>query len=105
VQVDAPRREFAEADVEIVPTRTGGPGGQHRNKVSTAARATHRPTGTVVLADTERSFQQNRRLALERLRQRFRQADDATGQALVEARWREHDRLVRGDPVRVERPR
>ena len=29
--IDAPRRTFDEADVDIVPCRTGGPGGQHRN--------------------------------------------------------------------------
>ena len=29
---------FAEEDVEVVPVRTGGPGGQHRNKASTAVR-------------------------------------------------------------------
>ena len=45
-QVDAPRTTFAEADVDVVACRTGGPGGQHRNKASTAVRATHRPTGT-----------------------------------------------------------
>jgi peptide chain release factor len=104
-ELEPPRRDFVEADVEIVPCRTGGPGGQHRNKVSTAVRATHRPTGTVVVADTERSFHANRRLALDRLRERLQQADDATGRDLVDARWRAHDQLVRGDPVRVERPR
>jgi peptide chain release factor len=34
---------FADDEVDVVACRTGGPGGQHRNKVSTAARATHRP--------------------------------------------------------------
>jgi peptide chain release factor len=105
VRLDAPRRTFTEAEVDIVPVRTGGPGGQHRNKVSTAVRATHRPTGTVVVVDTERSFQANRRIALQRLRDGLQRVDDATDRALLQARWREHDRLVRGNPVRVERPR
>lgn len=45
---------FAEADVDVVACRTGGPGGQHRNKAGTAVRAPHRPTGLVVVVDAER---------------------------------------------------
>jgi peptide chain release factor len=59
----------------------------------------------VVVVDTERQFSQNRRLALDRLRQRIEGADDIAGRALTSARWQIHDDLVRGDPVRVERPR
>lgn len=75
--VDAPVTRFAAADVEVVAIRTGGPGGQHRNKASTAVRATHRPSGIVVVVDTERQFTQNRRLALARLRQRLERGDEA----------------------------
>ena len=99
-----PRTEFAEVDVDLVAIRTGGPGGQHRNKVSTAVRATHRPTGLVVVADTERQFGLNRRSALRMLRERLAAGDRAAGQALTTARWRIHDDLVRGNPVRTERP-
>ncbi|AVT31708.1 peptide chain release factor H [Plantactinospora sp. BC1] len=103
-QLDAPQTSFAEADVEIVGCRTGGPGGQHRNKASTAVRATHRPSGIVVVVDTERQFSQNRRIALELIRRRIADGDRAAGRAVATARWRIHDDLVRGDPVRVERP-
>jgi len=103
-QVDVPHTAFAEADVDIVACRTGGPGGQHRNKVSTAVRATHRPTGIVVVVDTERQFGQNRRLALELLRQRLVRDDRAADRAVITARWRIHDELVRGNPTRIERP-
>lgn len=103
-QVDAPRTTFAEADVDIVACRTGGPGGQHRNKASTAVRATHRPSGLVVVVDTERQFSQNRRIALQLLRQRIEDGDEAAGRAVTTARWRIHDELVRGNPARVERP-
>ncbi|MEU4399185.1 peptide chain release factor H [Micromonospora orduensis] len=102
---DAPPTPFAESDVEIVGCRTGGPGGQHRNKASTAVRATHRPSGIVVVVDTERQFTLNRRIALRLLRQRVEEGDDAARRAVRTARWRAHDELVRGDPVRVERPR
>lgn len=99
-----PRTEFAEADVDIVACRTGGPGGQHRNKASTAVRATHRPSGIVVVVDTERQFSLNRAIALRLIRERLERGDEQAGRAVTEARWRLHDELVRGDPVRVERP-
>ena len=103
-QVGAARTDYAEADVTIVACRTGGPGGQHRNKASTAVRATHRPSGIVVVVDTERQFGQNRRLALARLRARLEHDDRSGERAVVTGRWRIHDELVRGNPTRVERP-
>jgi peptide chain release factor len=104
-RVDRPRTPFDEADVEVVACRTSGPGGQRRNKVRTAARATHRPSGTVVVVDTERYFDRNRRIALDRLRERLAERDDAAGRALDSAHRQLHQQLVRGDPVRIERPR
>ena len=95
---------FAESDVEVVACRTGGPGGQHRNKASTAVRATHRPSGLVVVVDTERQFSLNRRIALRLLRQRLARRDETAVRDATTARWHLHDRLVRGDPARVERP-
>jgi peptide chain release factor len=103
-EVGAPHTTFAESEVDIVGCRTGGPGGQHRNKASTAVRATHRPSGIVVVVDTERQFSQNRRLALDRLRARLQERDASSGRAVVTDRWRIHDDLVRGDPTRTERP-
>jgi peptide chain release factor len=103
-EVDAPPTAFAEQDVDIVGCRTGGPGGQHRNKASTAVRATHRPTGIVVVVDTERRFSDNRRLALERIRARLERNDRAGERAVRTGRQRVHDGLVRGDPARTERP-
>ncbi|RLP94600.1 MULTISPECIES: peptide chain release factor H [unclassified Micromonospora] len=95
---------FAESDVDIVGCRTGGPGGQHRNKASTAVRATHRPSGIVVVVDEERQFSLNRSLALRLLRERIERGDEAARRAVTTARWRVHDELVRGNPTRVERP-
>ncbi|MFI7577870.1 peptide chain release factor H [Micromonospora sp. NPDC049497] len=103
-QLDTFATTFAEADVDVVACRTGGPGGQHRNKASTAVRATHRPSGIVVVVDTERQFSLNRRIALRLLRRRIAHEDEAAQRAAVTERWRIHDELVRGSPTRVERP-
>ena len=100
-QVDVPHATFAESDVDVVGCRTGGPGGQHRNKVSTAVRATHRPSGIVVVVDTERQFSLNRRIAMQVLRQRIEHGNEAAERAVTAARRRVHDELVRGNPTRV----
>lgn len=58
-------------DCDTSFTRRSGPGGQHRNKTSTAVVLTHRPTGITAEASERRSQVQNRSVALDRLRQRL----------------------------------
>jgi protein subunit release factor B len=62
-------RKLGIRDVDLVETfaRSGGPGGQNVNKVSTAVTLRHRPSGISVTVQDSRSQAQNRRLARERL--------------------------------------
>ena len=63
--------EILKKQVLIETYRSSGPGGQRKNKTETAVRLTHLPSGIVIVATEHRSQAQNRKLALERLRDRL----------------------------------
>lgn len=56
------------AQCELTRGRSGGPGGQHRNKTSTHVTLVHRPTGIEAQAGEQRSSEANRKRAMRRLR-------------------------------------
>lgn len=92
--------EIREADIVYETSRSGGKGGQNVNKVETAVRAVHIPSGVAVRCTEERSQYQNRALARKRLILKlFNMRKEAESEARTE-RWSMHDNLQRGNPVR-----
>ena len=90
---------ISERDITYETLRSSGPGGQNVNKVESAVRAIHVPTGITVLASDERLQIQNKRLARERLLMKLSAIDEDRRLHHNYEVWMNHNSLERGNPV------
>ena len=90
-----------EREISVETMRASGPGGQNVNKVESAVRVTHLPSGISATAREERSQSANRKLALARLAEQLDARGKACERATQQQRWSQHNALERGNPVKV----
>jgi len=93
--------EVPEADLEIIAfVRASGPGGQNVNKVASAIRVTHKPTGLQVVCTSERSQVQNRALALNLIKAKLQKLEEAKRDAELAKLYGEKGEISFGSQIR-----
>ena len=90
-----------DQDIRLERFHSGGKGGQNVNRVETGVRLIHIPMGITVTSTSERSQYANKKDALEKLNVILSQRELEEKQKQVNSAWREHTKIVRGNPVRV----
>lgn len=91
----------SEGEIRFERFHSGGNGGQNVNKVETGVRLIHVPTGITVTSTSERSQFMNRKDALNKLNAILKEQTSSAQKKQTNAAWREHTKIVRGNPVRV----
>lgn len=92
---------FNEKDIRFHTARSQGSGGQNVNKVNTAVRATHIPTGLSVFAQDSRSQLENKKLSISRLKEKVLEQNISMLQKRMQDTWNNHLQVQRGNPVRT----
>lgn len=97
---DAIKIELKEADLEFTALTRGGPGGQYQNKVASAVRLRHLPSGIAVLCRTERSQHQNRATALRLLQAKLHEVEQRARSEAAAAHAKTKPSIAFGHAIR-----
>ena len=93
--------DFNEKDIWFQTTRSQGSGGQNVNKVNTAVRATHVPTGQSVFVQDSRSQLENKKLSITRLKGKVMEVQIQQLEKRMQETWNNHLQVQRGNPIRT----
>lgn len=90
-----------QKEISYQTMRSSGNGGQNVNKVNSAVRATHQPSGISVVSMDSRSQHQNKKIATTRLLTKLHEFETNQIKDLIQEKWNNQTSIARGNPVKT----